>query len=246
MATIQSYAKPTELYRYRSLRNLDRELEAIEQKFLYCSAFRALNDPMEGMFRTNPRLTLHDNYREVIESILANKTNTGICSFSEVNDNAPMWAHYAGGFTGICVAYNFSRLLSALDHDATFVRVFYNQTVPTATQSGPQEAKMILSYKNYGWRYEREWRMFGPLEKVSYAQIECVTGVYLGSRMKDLDRTQIKNRLATLRIPTHEMTIDKYSIGFELPGQGHLWRTDGFTKSRIKFQASPVPSPTLP
>jgi hypothetical protein len=101
VATIKSYAKPTELYRYRSLRNFDRELQAIEQKFLYCSAFTKLNDPMEGMFRSHPRLRLHDNYREVVEAILENKTNTGICSFSEANDNGPMWAHYANGFTGM-------------------------------------------------------------------------------------------------------------------------------------------------
>jgi hypothetical protein len=215
VATIKTYAKPTELFRYRSLKKFDRELEAIEQKFLYCSAFTELNDPMEGMFRSHPRLRLSDNYRTAIESIFENKTNTGICSFSEVNDNAPMWAHYANGFTGICVAYSFSKLLDAVAQDATFVRVFYNQAVPTVSQSGPEEAKMILSYKNYGWRYEREWRMFGPLEKVSYAQTECVTQVYLGSRMTDKNRDPIITRLHTLNIETQDMTIDKYSIGFE-------------------------------
>jgi hypothetical protein len=114
VAEIKYYAKPTELYRYRSLRKCGRELDAIEQKFLYCCAFNTLNDPMEGMFRPNPRLSLHDNYSAVIDSIFENKTNTGICSFSEVNDNAPMWAHYADDFTGICIAYNLSKLLDAL------------------------------------------------------------------------------------------------------------------------------------
>jgi hypothetical protein len=134
-----------------------------------------------------------------------------------------MWAHYADGFTGICIAYSFPKLLDALEDAATFVRVFYNQTLPTVTQSGPEETKMILSYKNYGWRYEREWRMFGPLQKVSYAQSECITRVYLGSRMNDTRRNQIQNRLGSLSIPTYEMTVDKYSISFE--GQGQLWRT---------------------
>jgi DUF2971 family protein len=174
VAAIKSYAKPAELYRYRSLKKCDRELDAIEQKFLYCSSFNKLNDPMEGMFRSNPRLRLHDNYSAVIDSILQNKTNTGICSFSEVKDNAPMWAHYADGFTGICIAYNFSKLLDAIEQDAAFVRVFYQENVPTASQSGPEEVKMILSYKNYGWRYEREWRMFGSLGQVPYAN-ECVS-----------------------------------------------------------------------
>jgi hypothetical protein len=123
---------------------------------------------------------------------------------------------------GCGIEYSFPRLLGALGEDVSFVRVFYNQTVPTVSNSGPEEAKMILSYKNYGWRDEREWRMFGSLEKVSYAQSECVSRVYLGSRMKDKDRQLITDRLGSLSIPTSEMTIDKYSIGFE--GQ-QLWRT---------------------
>ena len=218
MATIKSYAKPAELYRYRSLRNFDRELEAIEQKFLFCSAFNKLNDPMEGMFTPHRRLRLHDNYSAVIDSIFRNKTNIGICSFSEVNDNGPMWAHYAGDFTGICIAYNLSRLLEAVEQDAAFVRVFYQETVPTASQPGPEEAKMILSYKNYGWRYEREWRMFGSPGQVPYTN-ECVTRVYLGSRMTDKNHDLVTTKLRKLNIDTQDMTIDKYSIGFETTSQ---------------------------
>jgi len=214
VATIKSFAKPTELYRYRSLRKCGRELEAIEQKFLYCSAFNTLNDPMEGMFRSHPRLRLHDNYSVVIDSIFENKTNIGICSFSEVNDSAPMWAHYADGFKGICIAYNLSKLLDAVEQDTAFVRVFYKETVPTVSQSGPEEAKMILSYKNYGWRYEREWRMFGSLGQVSYGQSECVARVYLGSRMSDRNHKLVVTSLHKLNIDTQDMAIDKYSIGF--------------------------------
>ncbi len=215
MATIETYAKPTELYRYRSLRECNRELEAIEQKFLYCSSFNTLNDPMEGMFRSHPRLKLHDNYSAVLDSIVENKTNTGICSLSEINDNAPMWAHYADGFKGICIAYNLSKLLDAVGQDAAFVRMFYREAVPTVTQSGPEEAKMILSYKNYGWRYEREWRMFGPLGQVSYAPSECVTRVFLGSRMTDQNHNLVTTRLRGLNMDTQDVIIDKYSIGFQ-------------------------------
>jgi hypothetical protein len=169
---------------------------------------------MEGMFKSHPRLRLHDNYSAVIDSILENKTNIGICSFSEVNDSAPMWVHYADGFQGVCIAYNLSKLLDALEQDTAFVRVFYKETVPTVSQSGPDEAKMILSYKNYGWRYEREWRMFGARGPVSYAQSECVARVYLGSRMTDENHNLVTASLRTLNIDTQDLTIDKYSIGF--------------------------------
>src|SRR6266478_570375 len=126
-----------------------------------------------------------------------------------------MWAHYADGFKGMCIAYNLSKLLDAVQQDAAFVRVLYRETVPTVSQSSPQEAKMILSYKNYGWRYEREWRMFGPLGQASYAPSECATRVFLGSRMTNKNRSLVTTRLQRINIDTQDMTIDKYSIGFE-------------------------------
>jgi hypothetical protein len=93
--------------------------------------------------------------------------------------------------------------------------VSYNETVPAVSRSDPESAKMILSYKNYGWRFEREWRIFGPLGKVSYANSECVTQVYLGSRIADKNHNQIISRLQKLNIPTHQMVIQGYSMNFE-------------------------------
>jgi hypothetical protein len=125
-----------------------------------------------------------------------------------------MWAHYAEGFTGICIAYSLPKLLDAVGQDASFVRVFYNE-VPTVSRFGSEEAKMILSYRNYGWRYEREWRMFGSVGPMQYANSECVTRVYLGSRMTDENHNLITSRLCRLNVDIQDITIDKYSIGFE-------------------------------
>jgi hypothetical protein len=214
VATIQSYVRPTELYRYRSSKKLDRELEAIEKRFLYCAAYDELNDPMEGLFRSTQGLRMSEDYGSIRDSIIENKTRIGICSFSEIHNHGPMWAHYADEFRGMCIAYSLSKLLDTLAEDVTFVRMFYNEDVPAVRQSDVEPAKKILSYKNYRWLYEREWRMFGTLGTVSYANSECVTRVYLGSRMTDARRDQITARLSKLDISTHDMTIDRYSIGF--------------------------------
>lgn len=42
-----------------------------------------------------------------------------------------MWAHYANQFTGICVAYSLSRLLKSLLVDINFVRMYYDEMVPS-------------------------------------------------------------------------------------------------------------------
>ena len=50
MATIETYAPPTRLYRYRDLTNstLERELRALVDGYVFCPSFAEMNDPMEG------------------------------------------------------------------------------------------------------------------------------------------------------------------------------------------------------
>jgi len=159
-----------------------------------------------------------DDYRAVRQSIRDNKSDIGMCSFSEVHNHELMWAHYADQFRGICISYSLSKLLKALPDEVTFVRMFYNEAEPTVYPTHrdlSQVAKMIFSYKNYRWLYEREWRMFAPLGKAYYQDAACLTRVYLGSRIKDTDRNRITSTLKRLKIKTSHMTIDKYSISFE-------------------------------
>jgi hypothetical protein len=110
--------------------------------------------------------------------------------------------------------------LKTLGDDIDFVRMYYDEMVPTVhrTSEDPSQlAKMVLSYKNYRWLHEREWRMFAEQGKVYYRDSECVTRVYFGSRISLADRKQLAGALKGLGIETREMTIDEYYITFEDP-----------------------------
>ncbi|MCU1241711.1 MAG: hypothetical protein JWO71_2437 [Candidatus Acidoferrum typicum] len=217
MAEIISYVQPSRLYRYRSFENLDRELQAIREGYLHCSPYQQLNDPMEGLFASGQLLRKDKKYREIREAITNTKANIGVCSFSEVYDHELMWAHYAGQFKGICVAYSLSRLMKNLGDDLTFVRMFYNEKVPTIDHSRRHPellAKRVLSTKNYRWLYEREWRMFAAPGRASYTDPSCVTHVYLGSRMDPGSRDIVRRVIQPLGIKLSDMTINKYSISF--------------------------------
>jgi hypothetical protein len=218
VASIKAYVKPVRLYRYRSLDQFDREVDAIAQGYLYCAAYTNLNDPMEGLFSSSQLLRRSEDYRTIRTAVRENKAQIGMCSFSEVHDHELMWAHYAKRFSGVCIAYSLSRLLEHLPKDVSFVRMYYNEEVPTirVTRTEPSQlAKMVLSYKNYRWLYEREWRMFGPLGKAIYTTVNCVTRVYLGSRIGDTERERLMRKLTSLNIEHYEMSIDEYSISFE-------------------------------
>jgi hypothetical protein len=217
MANIDQ-VQPPRLYRYRSLKKFERELEALEQGYIFCAAYTTLNDPMEGVFHSSKVFRESDNYRDARRAIVDNKTQIGMSSFSEVHDHELMWAHYADQYRGICISYSFTKLLGELSDDVSFARMYYNETVPLVRHSRQEPentAKMVLSYKNYRWLYEREWRMFAPLGKAKYDAKSCVTRVLLGSRIASDKRRTIIRTMDSLDIATHDMKIEKYSIIFE-------------------------------
>jgi Protein of unknown function (DUF2971) len=214
MATIQNYAIPRRLYRYRSLENFDREMDSIERTYLYCA-----RDPMEGYYGSSKVLRESDELDDVREAILDGKQRTRICCFSEVYDHELMWAHYAKKYYGVCVAFDFYNLRKFLPPGITFSRIYYNEEPPEIGRSRKQRdfdetAKMILSYKNYGWLYEREWRMFANSERVFYDR-KCVSQIYIGSEVRGSSLEEIKQRLRKLKIPYQVQNLDGYRMYFD-------------------------------
>jgi len=175
MATIETYARPITIYRYRSLSGsrapnpraneklLEQELSPIEQSYIYCSTYRELNDPMEGFFKASQRVKKRPDYDETVELIRNQKLALGIASFSETWDNELMWAHYGGAFAGICIGYSVTKLLEGLPNDHALARMAYGDR-PYYLGLGPyrqeHRTRAILSTKNVKWSYEREWRLY--------------------------------------------------------------------------------------
>jgi hypothetical protein len=217
VATIERYIEPATLYRYRSLKHFDREVESIARATLYCAPYSELNDPMEGYYDSSKTLRDSKDYPTFRNLIASNKATLGICSFSEVHNNEVMWAHYADEFRGVCIAYRFQGLLSSLGKEATFVRVDYQERAPSLL-SGKDPgylAKRVLSCKNYRWLYEREWRMFAAQGTVTYKYVKSVQCVYLGFRIDNHNLTRIQSQMKSLGIRTRKMSLDKYTMEFE-------------------------------
>jgi hypothetical protein len=83
------------LYRYRSLgiRKLpngkvraeraiiERELNAVEQRFVFCSTYAEMNDPMEGLYASSQKVRERSDYSDFVRDVRYEKL--GIASFSE-------------------------------------------------------------------------------------------------------------------------------------------------------------------
>lgn len=221
MARIESYAPPTRLYRYRDLADgvLKRELEAMSEGYVFCPSFAEMNDPMEGAHAESALLQEAKGYAITVAQVTEAKAALGIASFAETHLSEPMWAYYAGAFRGMCIAYNFKKLLNELDDDNVFVRMAYNEKAPMLvrnSQTAEQRARMVLSTKAVRWSQEREWRLIRPGRgPAAYRSANCVAGVYLGSRVSAEHQQAVRAATEQLKIPLWRMEIDKYAVSFK-------------------------------
>ncbi len=219
MATIEIYAKPSNLYRYRPLGSkLDQEISALLDGYIFCPLFSEMNDPMEGSHRLSQRFSggSPDSKRqEAVDDALA---TTGIASMSEVSDHEPMWAHYADQFGGMCVQYNVNALLRGLDDTVAITRMIYSELEPILAmdRSTPTEkARHCLSSKTVRWASEREWRIFRDGRgQASYGRAAAVRKILLGSRTSPAEQGKLVEVGQQLQVQVSVMKVEAYSMQF--------------------------------
>ncbi|MCA1492735.1 DUF2971 domain-containing protein [Ensifer sp. NBAIM29] len=235
MAKIDLPVLPPRLYRYRNVSTMElaeQELGPVLEHYLWCSNYRALNDPMEGFYGTSPWLAKQSNFERLANEIVVRKSLVGICCFSDTYENELMWAHYTANYSGICIAYSTSELRSGLDDRVHIVRVAYDGQPPRIgrdySNCPERAARAILSHKKAPWLYEREWRLMAnsdalttssgnsapPPGRLPIARTGSVKAVYLGSRIKDEVKDKLVTELSKRKIAIHAMKVSGY---------GHDW-----------------------
>jgi hypothetical protein len=221
MAQLANPILPPYLYRYRRIPDdivFEREIDAIEQPYLWCAAYRKLNDPMEGFYEPTGRFQKDSTYRRAVDLILDAKRNFGVCSFSDTHDNELMWTHY-GDYAGICVGYAPPSLLSGLPTEFHLVRLAYGGRPPSISAADAQNpdmaARKMLSHKKLNWAYEREWRVLGEQGRVEIDSRRPVRELRLGSRIADRHKRSILNKLKDTKIRIYGMTISGYEHNWE-------------------------------
>jgi len=86
-----------------------------------------------------------------------------ICCFSESVTSVPMWAHYAGLHTGLCIEWTMSDWRSTPDIVENIFPVLYDtkpyQMPSLAINPSHAGAELVLALrKALDWSYEKEWR----------------------------------------------------------------------------------------
>lgn len=133
-------------YKFRGLRDLKRFIDIILNKRLYASRYSELNDPMEGVYLTEP---LNSN---IIRLLKEEKYRTRICSVSKDYKHTLLWTHYADGHKGCCIE------VSVPDERVRPEDINYVRELPFINDQ--RQGKDMLIHKSTVWEYEEEVRFF--------------------------------------------------------------------------------------
>ncbi len=159
-------------YKFRPSEKLDKVIDIVQKKRLYCSDWSILNDPLEGYYCYSP----HDSHRA---SLLTNtKKKYRICALSKTYGKRLLWSHYANGFDGVAVEVD----LPTGDLGRTFYDVIYQSRHPEAdlhdNQSLDEKALYILKHKHADWAYEEEVRIIQ--QEQYYELVKPVKSIIVG------------------------------------------------------------------
>jgi hypothetical protein len=222
MAKIKVFSYPSWLYRYRQLNaeNYDQEIRTILEGHLYFSDFRALNDPMEGLFRQSLGLVFFQQDKANADDFEKYRATLGIVSLTESWRDFSMWAHYADQFRGMCISYNTRNLLNGLPDDIDLVRVSYDDEAPKLFPDRSSDtlalAKSSLATKHTAWSHEREWRFisqsFGPIQmrEAGYVQV-----IYVGMNMNEKILNKLVEDMRPLGISVRQIKACGYELQHE-------------------------------
>jgi hypothetical protein len=200
---------PKRLYRFMSL-NSEERIEFVRQLLadgqLYLATPSSMNDPDD----CRPRLS---SRKEELELLAIAEPRVGLSSFSENNLHDLMWAHYADGARGVCIELDAAHILE--HEERTGTTLLCVNYVPALRQQRPPgwltsttNAMSFIAEKKDVWSYEQEWRLTlmspTPLSQanrtVEFGE-PLVTGVFVGKRASEKNRSTIELFAARRKIP---------------------------------------------
>ncbi|SEN10244.1 Protein of unknown function [Luteibacter sp. UNCMF331Sha3.1] len=228
--------KPQSLYRYRPCDDgiLEREVEALEQSYLFAPPFSAMNDPMEAFLEVGDEvdqlfIQLAPQAADALNHFYGVVTRfvekTALISFSQNHEALPLWAYYASNFAGFCLEFDPLALhYGALQGDQLHQVTYAERALPALSmqemfrsreQVGPVVTSR-LTRKRHEWAHEQEWRYITGVVGPKHYLDSALTRVFLGPRMAPAHAKRICAALKGRPVDILQGTISGYHLRFDL------------------------------
>lgn len=219
------------LYKFRSLYGQKARkyaLDIIKNERLYCSDYKKLNDPFEGLFYIifypqfgrgfGPGFQTKENKKSVndlsennAESWTKIIDESKICSLSKTRHDVRMWSLYADSCGGIAIEIDFPNYTSGF-WKVNYEKALMKYDANTMPHLIPET---IFSFKTKHWKYEGEYRI---VQNEKYYQIKENKGriscIYLGVRIKACHKEKILKLVSAKdnKIPVYSTKLNKNDI----------------------------------
>ncbi len=136
-------------------------LDMMTNERIFLSTCQYMNDINEGIWEFTSRMDrahrdVAKQFREFIDA------RRFTCFLGAVN-NPLMWAHYAGGFSGIALEYEIDKTDYDIRHIDYIGVPKISKSQAEDVLSGkclPQDIGLLKQKESY-WAYENEWRLYG-------------------------------------------------------------------------------------
>lgn len=190
---------------------------SLEKNQIYASPINFFNDPFETVCwedetqckETNQSLLTHLDIRT------HNRAFHCVSSFESEEDflcnGLLMWAHYADGHKGFCIAYN-EHLLDGLKEGAInegFCGVKYSDELPDIPTDGDNRAFLnVIRTKSKIWEYEQEVRMIYSNSGVKQLGNNVVDAIYMGCKISDYNKWVLMGIAKRLGVKCYKIEFD--------------------------------------
>lgn len=182
--------KPKKLFKFF---NTDlKSVASLYENYIWLGKPSGFNDP----FDCNLNLIKWKN--NIVINSPNNVQNLGISSFSEINDELLLWAHYANNYRGFCLEFYPEKLDFYPERENTnftLEPVLYFNKFIEIEESKPFYSQYLFTAKADRWKYEEEWRLISTLNENEpyYRQLfyttDSVKALYLGYRLLNEEET---------------------------------------------------------
>jgi len=159
------------LYKFRSFGDLDRLLDILVMRRLYCAQPFELNDPFEGVYvsafypPSNTRYTSMQGIDAQDHSVTRRERavwepglpgeKLRVCSLSASLKDIRLWSHYADGFRGVAIEVEIPA--EAPLHLVTYDTRLHEH--PVIVLDPHPKAEKVFTMKTYQWKHEEEYRL---------------------------------------------------------------------------------------
>lgn len=177
-----------------------------------------------------------NQYVEFIQDDLKSTFKRGVLCLSSKFNSPLLWSHYANQHRGLCIEYDMVDINETEIHKVIYggSRELKTSQIKNWFETNSHQQlieKVCLLTKSEEWRYESEWRMFGPIGLYNSVQpiksiifgLKCSeTTIYTVIRALSMNSKKIKfwkifNEKGTFKLKRHLIDAEGYCNNMHIP-----------------------------